>query len=164
MRDAWDRAVDWWQSRSSRVRVWMLLGLAFVFVLGAGLAYLQPNRLVFSGDRALAEVVESDPGPPASMTVQFTTDDGTVVQAQTNDIFALPPVGAALPVRYDPDDPSIVADDLYRESSTLATVFVGAFAVTVGAAFVTWRNGRAERRARKEGRKKRRKPPTGLST
>mgnify|MGYP000343771591 CR=1 FL=1 len=30
------------------------------------------------------------------MTVQFTTDDGEVVQAQTNDIFALPPVGAAL--------------------------------------------------------------------
>lgn len=157
MTGVWERAVDWWQSRSSRARVWTLVGLAFVFLLSAGIAYLQPNRLAFSGDTAVAEVIESDPGPPASMTVQFTTDDGDVVQAQTNDIFALPPVGAALPVRYDPDDPNVVADDLYRESSTLATVFVGAFAVTVGGAFITWRNGRAERRARKRGRK----PPRG---
>ena len=157
MRGIWERAVDWWHSRSTRARIWALVGLAFVLLVGAGFAYLQPNQLVFSGDKTVAEVIESDPGPPASMTVQFTTDDGTVVKAQTNDIFALPPVGAALAVRYDPDDPSIVADDLYRESSTLATVLVGAFAVTVGAAFITWRNGRAERRARKKGPK----PPRG---
>jgi hypothetical protein len=151
MREAWDRAVDWWQARTGRARVWILLALAVVLVMAAGVAYLQPNRLVFSGERAVAEVIESDPGPPASMTVQFTTDDGEVVQAQTSDIFALPPVGAVLPVRYDPNDPSIVADDLYREPSTMSTVLVAAFAVVVGAAFVTWRNSRAERRAHKKG-------------
>ena len=140
--------MSWWTSRSRKAQVWILIGVAIVLVIGAGLAYLQPNRLAFSGETAVGEVVASEAGTPSSMTVRFTTDDGEVVEATTSKLYALPPEGAAVVIRYDQDDPTQVADDLYRASSPLATALVGAFAVAIGYAVVIWRRGREERRTR----------------
>jgi hypothetical protein len=140
--------VSWWTSRSRKAQIWTLIGVGLVLVIAAGLAYLQPNRLAFSGKQAVGEVVASEQGTPSTMTVRFTTDDGEVVEATTSRLYALPPEGAAVVIRYDPDDPTEVADDLYRASSPLATALVGAFAVTIGYAMVIWRRGREERRKR----------------
>lgn len=138
--------MSWWTERTRRAQIWILVGVAFVLVIAAGVVYLQPNRLAFTGDRAVAEVIGSREGEPSTMTVRFTTDDGQTVEASTSKLYALPPEGAAVVIRYDPDDPSSIADDLYRESAPMATVLVGAFAVTIGYAFVIWRRGREERR------------------
>jgi hypothetical protein len=132
---------------SARARGWALIVLAFVLLIAAGITYLGPNRLVLTGKQTIAEVVESTPGEPSSMTVEFTTEDGQTVQASTSRLYALPPVGAAVRIRYDPDDPSQVADDLYRESSPPSTLLVIAATMSVGGAVVTWRRGKAERRA-----------------
>ena len=140
--------MSWWTLRSRKTQVWTLIGVGVLLVLAAGLVYLQPNRLALTGDQAIGEVVASQQGTPSSMTVRFATDDGEVVEATTSKLYALPPEGAAVLIRYDPDDPTDVADDLYRASSPLATVLVGAFAVTIGYATVIWRRGREERRKR----------------
>lgn len=130
---------------SARARGWLLVAVAFVLLIAAGAAYVQPNRLVLTGTQTVAEVIESTPGEPASMTVRFTTKDGQTVEATTSLLFALPPEGAAVRIRYDPDDPTQVADDLYRESSVVSTLLLIAGTVSVGAAAVTWRRGKQRR-------------------
>lgn len=130
---------------TARTRGWLLVLAGFVLLIAAGIAYVEPNRLVLTGTEAVAEVVESSTGDPASMTVRFTTDDGETVEATTSRLYALPPAGAAVLIRYDPDDPSDVADNLYRESSPVSTGLLVAATVSVGAAVVTWRRGKKQR-------------------
>jgi len=127
---------------SARSRGWALLGLAFVLMIASGAAYVVPNRLALTGQPALAQVVATTPGEPATITVRFTTAQGHSVEATTSRAFVLAPVGTGIPVRYDPDDPTQVADERYRESSPLSTLLVVALTVTVGAAIVTWRRAR----------------------
>jgi hypothetical protein len=130
---------------SARARGWALLGLAFVLMIAAGVAYVVPNRLALTGQPAIAQVVATNPGDPATITVQFTTEDGRSVEATTSKAFVLAPVGTGIPIRYDPDDPTQVADERHRESSPLSTLLVVAFTATVGAAIVTWRKARQPR-------------------
>ena len=132
---------------STRARIWSLVGLAFVLLIGAGMAYVAPNRVALSGLPATAEVVDTRPGDPATIQVRFTTADGQTVDTSTSQVFVLAPVGSGIPIRYDRDDPTNVADERYRESSPLSTVLVIAFTATVGAAVVT------ARRARRPGRR-----------
>lgn len=127
---------------TARTRGWLLVLAGFVLLIAAGIAYVEPNRLVLTGTQTMAEVVESSPGNPASMTVRFTTDDGQLVEATTSRLYGLPPSGAAVRIRYDPDDPSDVAADLYRDSSVLSTALLVAATVSVGAAAVTWRRAK----------------------
>ncbi len=132
---------------SARARGWALLGVAFVLMIAAGAAYVAPNRLALAGQPAIAEVVNTTPGEPATITVRFSTDDGQSVEATTSKAFVLAPVGSGIPIRYDADDPTQVADERYRESSLLSTLLVVAFTATVGAAIVTWRRARQQRKA-----------------
>lgn len=132
---------------SRRATIWALVGLAFVLLIGAGVAYVVPNRLALSGLPATAEVIDTRPGDPAVVQVRFTTADGQTIDTSTSQVFVLAPVGSGIPIRYDRDDPTIVADERYRESSPLSTVLVIAFTATVGAAVVT------ARRARPPGRR-----------
>lgn len=132
---------------SVRRRGWLLLGLAVVLLIGAGVAFAGPNQLSLAGKQAVAEVVASDegepPSDPPSITVRFATSDGQTIEATTSRLAGLPPVGAGVRVRYDADDPSQVAMENHREASPAATLLVAAFTVCVGAAVVTWRKGRA---------------------
>ena len=132
---------------SPRARIWLFVGLAFALLIAAGVAYVQPNRVVLTGTATVAEVLESQQGDPSTMTVRFTTEDGQQVEATTSKLYGLPPQGAAVLVRYDPDDPTatVVAEE-YRETSPVATLLVIAFTASFGAAVITWRRSRASQR------------------
>lgn len=132
---------------SARARIWALVGLAFVLLIGAGVAYVGPNRVALSGQPASGQVIATVPGDVPALTLRFTTAEGETVEATTSMIFVEAPVGAGIPIRYDADDPTQVADERYRESSPLSTVLVVAFTATVGAAVVTARRARARRSA-----------------
>ena len=41
---------------SPRARGWLLIGLGFALLIGAGIAYLGPNRVVLTGEQTVAEV------------------------------------------------------------------------------------------------------------
>lgn len=131
---------------TARRRGWLLLGLAAVLLIGAGVAFAGPNQLSLAGKQAIAEVVESDegepPSTPPSITVRFATSDGQTIETTTSRLVGLPPVGAGVRVRYDAEDPAQVAMENYRESSTVATLLVVGFTVCVGAAVLTWRRAR----------------------
>lgn len=131
---------------SARAKIWALVALAFVLLIAAGVAYVAPNRLALSGLPAVAEVVDATQGDPATLQVRFTTEDGRTVETTTSQLFVLAPVGSGIPIRYDRDDPTQVADERFRESSPLSTVLVVAFTATVGAAVVTARRARQKRR------------------
>lgn len=128
---------------SARTRGWLLLALAVVLLIAAGAVYVGPNRLVLTGEKTLAEVVESRDGNPPQITIRFTTRDGQRVTATTSLLAGLPPVGAGVFVRYQPSDPSQVAMENYRASSPAATLLLIGFTVAVGGAWVTWRRARA---------------------
>jgi len=130
---------------SAKARIWLFLGLAFALVVGAGVAYVQPNRVALTGTPVVAEVVQSQQGDPSTMTVRFTTDDGQQVESSTTKLYGLPPEGAAVLVRYDPDDPTTVVAEEYRETSPLSTLLVIGFTASFGAAVITWRRSRASR-------------------
>ena len=127
---------------SPRVRGWLLVGLGFALLLGAGVAYLGPNRLALAGEATVAEVIASREGDPAEITVTFTTDEGETVEATTSRLYTLPPVGAGVQIRYDPDDPTDVAAEQYRESSPVSTLLLIGFTVSIGGAGVTWRRAK----------------------
>lgn len=127
---------------SPRARGWLLIGLGFALLIGAGIAYLGPNRVVLTGEQTVAEVTESTPGDPAQITVRFVAEDGQTVEATTSRLYALPPVGAGVQIRYDADDPSDVAAEQYRESSPASTLLLIGFMVSVGAGVVVWRRAK----------------------
>lgn len=132
---------------STRARMWALVGLAFVLMIAAGVAYVGPNRVALSGQPASAQVIATVPGDVPALTLRFTTAEGETVEATTSKLFVEAPVGAGIPVRYDADDPTQVADERYRESSPLSTVLVIACTVTVGAAVVTARRTKQHRKS-----------------
>lgn len=117
----------------------MLLVLALVLLMAAGAAWSIANPGLTSYRPVVAEVVAVDRQDPASITVRFTTLDGEQVEASTDRLTFLPPVGAPVPVRYDPGDPDRVAMDGYSRTSLLSTALLGLFAVTLGAAWLTFR-------------------------
>lgn len=127
---------------SARARIWFFLVLALALLIGAGVAYVQPNRVVLTGTPVVAEVLESQQGDPSTMTVRFTTADGRQVETTTSKLYGVPPPGAGVLVRYDPDDPTTVVAEEYRETSPVATLLVVAFTASFGAAVITWRRSR----------------------
>lgn len=127
---------------SPRLRGWLLIALGFALLVAAGVAYVGPNRLVLTGEQTVAEVIESAPGEPAQITVRFVDEDGETVEATTSRLYALPPVGAGVQIRYDADDPSDVAAEQYRASSPASTLLLISFVVSVGAGVVVWRRAK----------------------
>lgn len=128
-----------WTGLSVRRRITVLLVLALALLMSAGAAWSTANPGLSSYRPVVAEVVAVDRQDPASITVRFTTADGEQVETRTDRLTFVPPVGAPVPVRYDPTDPEAVAMDGYNRTSLLTNVLLGLFAVTLGAAWLTFR-------------------------
>jgi hypothetical protein len=124
---------------STSRRRWLLVVCAVALLLAAGAVWQQANPLAVAGRPTVAEVVAASPGPPPTLTVRYTTNDGETVRASTTRIVGLPEPGTELPVLYDPSDPQQVAMAQYRPSSPVATVLVAASLVVASAA---WFGGR----------------------
>lgn len=133
-----------WQGAWNRVgyrrRIGLLLILAFALLMAAGVTWSMANPRLNNYRPAVAEVVSVSEASPTAITVRFTTIDEEAVEATTDRLTFVPPEGAPVPVIYDPADPEQVAMEGYNESSLLTTVIIGAFAVTLGAAFLTFRH------------------------
>jgi hypothetical protein len=134
--DGWRTA---WTGLSWKRRVALLILLAFAILIAAGAAWSAVNPRLNNYRPVVAEVVSVAPGDPTSITVRFTTSDDDEVEATTDRLVFVPPVGAPVPMKYDPADPEQVVMDGYNESSLLANVLIGLFAVTMGTAFLTFR-------------------------
>lgn len=132
-RGAWNR-VDY------RRRIGLLLILAFALLMAAGVTWSMANPRLNNYRPAVAEVVSVSEGSPTAITVRFTTIDDEDVEATTDRLTFVPPEGAPVQVIYDPADPEQVAMGGYSESTLLTTVIIGAFAVTLGTAFLTFRH------------------------
>lgn len=113
--------------------------LALVLLVAAGATWAVRNPGLQSYRPAQAVVVTSSAGDPSTITVRYTTTDGQHVDATTDRLTAVPPAGALVAIRYDQADPEQVVMDGYAAPNVLSTVLVGLFAVTLGAAWLTWR-------------------------
>lgn len=122
-----------------RRRIGVLLILAFALLMAAGVTWSMSNPRLNNYRPAVAEVVSVSQGSPTAITVRFAVD-GEDVEATTERLTFVPPEGAPVPVIYDPVEPEQIAMEGYSESSLLTTVIIGAFAVTLGTAFLTFRH------------------------
>lgn len=123
-----------------RARVAALLLLALVLLLSAGATWAMSNPGLQSYRPASATVVTVDESS-ATVTVRYETVDGDEVDASTDRLTFVPPEGAPIAIRYDPDDPSQVVMDGYASISLVTQVLVGLFAVTLAAAWFSFRRG-----------------------
>lgn len=126
----------WWRHSRGR-RVAVLLIVAFVLFLAAGATWATANPGVTSYRPATAVVTGTTPS--ASITVQFETIRGESVEAITSRLTFVPPVGAPVPIRYDPSDPSQVVMEGYSDTPFVTKVLVGLFGVSLAAAWLAFR-------------------------
>jgi hypothetical protein len=117
----------------------VLLAVALVCLLGAGISWGISNPGLQSYRPASAVVVASSSGDPASITVRFTPNGGRPVVATTTRLTFLPPAGAPVAVRYDPADPEQVVMEGFSTTTLLTQVLVGAFAVALAMAWFAFR-------------------------
>jgi hypothetical protein len=134
--EGWQAA---WTGLSTRRRISILLVVAFALLLAAGASWSATNPRLNNYRPAVAEVVAVDREAPATITVRFTTLDDDVVEATTDRLTFVPPVGAPVAVLYDPADANQVAMDGYSRTSLITTVLLGLFAVALGTAWLTFR-------------------------
>lgn len=128
-----------WRRQSRRRRVGLLLVLALALLIGAGAAWAATNPGLTGYRSVIGEVVSVDDGDPTTITVRFSTGDDEQVEATTDRVTWRPVEGGPVPIQYDPADPQQVAMQGYESSNLLTTVLVGLFAVTLAAAWFTFR-------------------------
>jgi hypothetical protein len=135
-RGGWQAA---WRRQSRRRRVGVLLVLALALLLGAGASWAATNPGLNSYRSVIGRVVDVDRGDPTTITVRFTAGGDEQVEASTDRLTWLPAEGGPVPIQYDPANPDQFVMQGYQSSSLLSTVLVGLFAVTLAAAWFSFR-------------------------
>lgn len=118
------RPLAWLNRRVPSTVVALVLALAF----GGGVLFEhgQDAALRERGLRTDAVVVKQDEGRYSSPWVQFTTSTGSILEVELRNDAGPSPLGALVPVIYDPVNPTLITDA--RATGISLTVFASSIA------------------------------------
>jgi hypothetical protein len=120
--------------RHPRIEASLATVLGLVVVLAGIGGYLDDRDLSARGVTTTATVVGAHPGRDPAYDVRFSLANGDVVTERTSYASSGASVGDAMPIEYDPQDPSTVSEAGAR---SYAWILWGGWLLT-GAATVLW--------------------------